>query len=189
LLKFCGPYALVSAGVLFAICFAEAKMGLKFFSGWNSVFFYVFYFLFGMGIGVQELSNSHFTVEYFDYLEWQTGDRMEAIQGIIPGWVNTLISTGKEIAIPFLVSGVGVLSSLEGDLVKTMQAQPNYLNTCLWLLGFTVFGYALSNVLKAIILKLFYDVEGEKKEQMYRELAVMRAERHKENEAVAQETV
>ncbi|MBQ9880914.1 MAG: MFS transporter [Clostridia bacterium] len=189
LLKFCGPYSLISAGVLFLICFVEAKMGLQFFSGWNSVFFYVFYFLFGMGIGVQELSNSHFTVEYFDYLEWQTGDRMEAIQGIIPGWVNTLISTGKEIAIPFLVSGVGVLSSLEGDLVKTMQAQPNYLNTCLWLLGFTVFGYALSNVLKAIILKLFYDVEGEKKEQMYRELAVMRAERHKENEAVAQETV
>ena len=35
---------------------------------------------------------------------------------------------------------------------------------------------------KSIVLKLFYDIEGEKKEQMYRELAVMREERHKENE-------
>ncbi|MEE0980693.1 MAG: MFS transporter, partial [Acutalibacteraceae bacterium] len=53
LLKFCGPYSMVSAGILFAICFVEAKMGIMFFSGWNSIFFYVFYFLFGVGIGVQ----------------------------------------------------------------------------------------------------------------------------------------
>ena len=37
---------------------------------------------------------------------------------------------------------------------------------------------------KAIILKTSYDVEGEKKEQMYRELEQIRAERHKENENV-----
>ena len=30
-----------------------------------------------------------------------------------------------------------------------------------------------------------YDVEGEKKEQMYRDLEVMRSERHEENEAIA----
>ena len=188
LLKFCGPYAIVSAGVLFTICFVEAKFGLMFFSGWNSIFFYFFYFLFGVGIGIQELSNSHFTVEYFDYLEWQTGDRMEAIQGIVPGWINTAINTLKEIAIPFMVAAVGVLSSEEGNLVKTMQAQPNYLNTCLWLLAFVVFGYALSNMLKAIILKTLYDVEGEKKEQMYRDLEVMRAARREENAVLTEET-
>ena len=77
------------------------------------------------------------------------------------------------------------MSSAEGDLVKTMQAQPTYLNTCLWLLAFLLFGYTLANVLKAIILKTMYDVEGEKKEQMYRDLEVMRAERHEENEAIA----
>lgn len=188
LLKFCGPYAMVSAGVLFLICFAEAKMGLMFFSGWNSIFFYVFYFLFGVGIGIQELSNSHFNVEYYDYLEWQTGDRMEAIQGIVPGWINTGINYLKELAIPFLIAWVGYQSSAEGDLVKTMQAQPTYMRTCLWLLAFLVFGYALSNLLKALILKTLYSIEGEKKAEMYAELAEMRAERHKENEAIAQET-
>ena len=79
---------------------------------------------------------------------------------------------------------MGYESSEEGDLVKTMQAKPDYLNTCLWLLGFLLFGYALSNLLKAIVLKTLYDVEGEKKEQMYKELAEMRAARHEENQSV-----
>ena len=187
LLKFCGPFALISGGVLFGACFLEAKLGLMFFSGWNSIFFYVFYFIFGVGIGIQELSNSHFVVEYYDYLEWQTGDRMEAIQGIIPGWVQTGLNYIKELLIPFMIAWVGYQSSAEGDLVKTMQAQPTYMRTCLWLLAFMVFGYALSNMLKAIILKTLYNVEGETKAQMYRDLEKMRAERHQENEEIVAE--
>ena len=182
LLKFCGPYSLILAGVLFGICFVEAQFGIMFFSGWNSIFFYLFYFIFG--IGIQELSNSHFNVEFFDYLEWETGERMEAIQGIVPGWISTGLNYLKELAIPFMIAWVGYQSSAEGDLVATMQAQPTYLKTCLWILAFLVFGYALANVLKAIILKTSYDIEGEKKEQMYRELEKMREERHKENESV-----
>ena len=109
LLKFCGPYSLVSACVLFGICFFEAKMGIMFFSGWNSIFFYVFYFIFGIGIGIQELSNSHFNVEFLDYLEWQCGERMEAVHGIIPGWINSGFNYLKEISIPFMIcSSVGV---------------------------------------------------------------------------------
>lgn len=185
LLKFCGPYSLVSAGILFTICIVEAKMGLMFFEGWNSVFFYAFYFLFGVGIGVQELSNSHFNVEYYDYLEWQTGDRIEAIQGVIPGWINTAINYAREMIIPFMIAWVGYESSSKGNLVETMQAKPDYMNTCLWILGFLLFGYTLSNVLKAIILKTLYNVEGERKEQMYKDLEKMRAERHKENEKIA----
>lgn len=185
LLRLCGPYAMISATVLFMICFVEAKMGLMFFSGWNSIFFYVFYFLFGVGIGIQELSNSHFNVEYFDYLEWQTGDRMEAIQGIVPGWVQSALNYIKELMIPFMIAWVGYKSSAEGDLVATMQAEPTYMKTCLWLLAFILFGYAISNTLKAIILKTMYDIEGEKKEQMYRELTKMREERHKENELIS----
>ena len=184
LLKFCGPYSLISAGILFGICFVEAQFGIMFFSGWNSIFFYVFYFIFGIGIGIQELSNSHFNVEFFDYLEWETGERMEAIQGIVPGWISTGLNYLRELAIPFMIAWVGYQSSAEGDLVATMQAQPTYLKTCLWILAFLVFGYALANVLKAIILKTSYDIEGEKKEQMYRELEKMREERHRENESV-----
>ncbi len=182
LLKFCGPYSLISAGILFAICFVEAKFGIMFFTGWNSIFFYVFYFIFGIGIGIQELSKSHFDVEFYDYLEWQTGERMEAVQGIIPGWVNSACNYLKDLAIPYMLAWAGYMSSAEGDLVKTMQAQPTYLDTCLKILAFLLFGYTLSNVLKAIILKTSYDIEGEKKEQMYRDLEKMREERHKENE-------
>lgn len=185
LLKFCGPYSLISAGILFGICFVEAQMDIMFFNGWNSIFFYVFYFIFGIGIGIQELSTSHLNVEFFDYLEWETGERMEAIQGIVPGWIMTALNYLKELAIPFMIAWVGYQSSAEGDLVATMQAQPTYLTTCLWILAFLVFGYALANVLKSIILHTSYDIEGEKKEQMYRELEIMRAERHNENESVS----
>ena len=188
LLKFCGPYSIVSAGILFLICFVEAKFGLYFFSGWNSIFFYVFYFVFGVGIGIQELSASHFDVEYFDYLEWQTGDRMEAIQGIVPGWINTGINYLKELAIPFLIAWVGYEASTEGDLVKTMQAQPTYLKTCLWLLAFLLFGYAFANLFKAIILKTLYNGEGETKQQMYKDLEEIRAARHAENLETAYQT-
>lgn len=181
LLKFCGPYSLISAGVLFAICFVEAQFGIMFFNGWNSIFFYVFYFIFGVGIGIQELSTSHLNVEFYDYLEWETGERMEAIQGIVPGWIQTGLNYLKELAIPFMIAWAGYQSSAEGDLVATMQAQPTYLKTCLWILAFLVFGYAFANLLKSIILKFFYDVEGEKKEQMYRDLERIRAERHEEN--------
>jgi hypothetical protein len=45
-------------------------------------------------------------------------------------------------------------------------------------------------MLKAIILKTLYNVEGEKKEQMYKDLEQMRAARHAENEQIVQnETV
>ena len=186
LLKFSGPYALISASVLLGICFVEAKMGLMFFSGWNSIFFYFFYFVFGIGIGIQELANSHFNVEYYDYLEWQTGDRMEAVQGIVPGWIQSALTYIKELMIPFMIAWVGYQSSAEGDLVATMQAQPTYMKTCLWLLAFLLFGYVISNTLKAIILKFSYDIEGEKKEQMYRELAEMRELRHIENEEISE---
>ena len=184
LLKFCGIYTPVSALILFGICFIEAQFGIRFFEGWNSIFFYVFYFIFGLGIGIQELSNSHFNVEFLDYLEWQTGDRIEAIQGIVPGWINSFCNYVKDVSLPFMVAAVGYLSSVEGDLLKTMQAQPNYLNVCLWILAFLLFGYTTANVLKALILKFFYDIEGEKKEKMYSELDAMRAKRHEENEAM-----
>lgn len=181
LLKFCGIYSTISAGLVVGTCLLESKMGIYFFNGWNSIFFYVFYFIFGIGIGIQELSTSHFTVEFYDYLEWQTGERLEAVQGVVPGWINSGFLYVKELLIPYILAWIGYKSSVDGDLVKTMQAEPTYLDTCMWLLVLLAFGYALSCVLKALILKFLYDVEGEKKQQMYRELEEIRRARHEEN--------
>jgi hypothetical protein len=111
---------------------------------------------------------------------------MEAIQGIVPGWINSGCNYLKELAIPFIIAWAGYMSSAEGDLVATMQAQPTYLDTCLKILAFLLFGYTLANVLKAIILKTSYDIEGEKKEQMYRDLERIRSERHTENLSVGE---
>jgi len=175
--------------------YGEKVAGINFWEGWTAVFFYVFYFLFGVGVGFQELANSHFTVEYYDYLEWQTGERMESVQGIIPGWGTSALTFAKDLLIPYILVWVAYPTSDDSslDLVDVIKnriasgelSSQSYLSTCLWLLALLVFGYAASNLLKALILKFFYDVEGEKKEKMYEELKVIRSERHAQNEAVA----
>ncbi|MCR5782697.1 MAG: MFS transporter [Clostridia bacterium] len=186
LLRFCGIYSMACAIIIFATCGIQSAKGIYFFEGWNSIFFYLFYFLFGVGIGVQELSTSHFTVEFNDYLEWETGQRLEAIHGVVPGWLTAFLNYIKELLIPYMLAWTGYKSSQTGDLVETMQAEPGYLKTCMWLLAFLVFGYAIANLIKAIVLKFLYDVEGEKKVQMYEDLSKMRIERHSENEETAQ---
>ena len=194
ILRFCGVYSLIAACVLFGICYAEKGMGINFWEGKTAILFYIFYFIFGVGVGFQELSQTHFNVEYLDYLEWQTGERMEAVQGIIPGWINSALTYAKDLLIPFMLVWVAYPTSKDStldliDVIKQRIAsgeltQDSHLRTCLWLLAFLVFGYALSSVLRALILKLFYNIEGERKEQMYRELEEMRAKRHEENEAI-----
>lgn len=214
ILRFCGVYSLFASILLFGICYAEKAMGLYFWKGWIAAFFYVFYFFFGVGVGFQELSTSHFNVEYYDYLEWQTGERLEAVQGIIPGWINSGFTYIKDMLIPFVLVWIayptsdkagldsliqkkiaeGAFESADSleliDIIKLrieagLTTESGYLNTCLWLLALLVFTYALSNLLKAIILKFFYNVEGETKQKMYEELDEMRKKRHEENEGVA----
>ena len=192
ILKFCGAYSMIAAVVLFGLCYGEKVMGINFWEGKTAILFYIFYFLFGVGVGFQELSLSHFNVEYFDYLEWQTGERMEAVQGIIPGWINSGFTYIKDLMIPFMLVWVSYPTSDDRtkDLVDVIKARiasgelsnESYLRTCLWLLAFLVFGYALTNLLRALIIKFFYDIEGEKKEQMYKELEEIRRNRHAENE-------
>lgn len=195
ILRFCGIYSLAAAGVLFGLCYGEKCMGINFWEGGTAIFFYIFYFLFGVGVGFQELSTSHFTVEYYDYLEWQTGERLEAVQGIIPGWINSGLTYAKDILIPYLLVWVAYPTSDDKtldlvDVIKNRIAsgelmQSSFLTTCMWLLAFLVFGYALTNLLRAIILKFFYNVEGDVKTKMYEELEEIRKARHQENEAIS----
>lgn len=212
ILRFCGVYSLAASLLLFGICYAEKGLGIYFWEGWTAIFFYIFYFFFGVGVGFQELSTSHFNVEYYDYLEWQTGERLEAVQGIIPGWVNSGFTYIKDILIPYILVWIAYpTSNTDGlnaiiaqkisagefedagslelvDIIKLrieagLLTENSYLNTCLWLLALLVFTYALTNLLKAIILKFLYNVEGETKDKMYEELEEMRLTRHDENEA------
>lgn len=172
MLKFTGLYSMVAAALIFIAVIVTKEFGTVFF---------VFYFFFGIGVGFQELSTSHLTVEFNDYLEWETGERLEAIHGVVPSWITNVLNYIKSAFIPYMIAWIGYKVSDTGDLVETMKATPGYWRTCLWLLAFLVFGYALSNFFKAVILKFGYDIEGEKKVQMYAQLEDMRKSRHEEN--------
>lgn len=192
ILTFCGFYSMGAAILLFGACYIEKCLGLYFWQNWWAVFFYAFYFLFGIGVGLQELSNSHFTVEYYDYLEWQVGERIESVQGIIPGWINSAFGYAKDMIIPFVIAWIAYPTNDDSkvELIDVIQkrlstgelTKGQYLSTCLWLVALLVFTYALCNVFKALIIKFFYSVEGEEKEKMYRELAEIREKVHEENE-------
>ena len=199
IIKFMGFYATAAAAMLFGVCYIEKCMGLYFWKSWYAAFFYAFYFIFGIGVGLEEMSNSHFAVEYNDYLEWQTGERLEAVQGIIPGWINSGFTYARDLLIPFIISWIAypigddstkeLIDIIEERIANGVLLKSDYLNTCMWLLALLVFGFALTNILRALILKFLYNVNGEKKVQMYKELEVMRAQRHEENEALTNDAV
>lgn len=190
ILKFCGFYSMAAACLLFGICFAEREMGLHFWEEWYAAFFYVFYFVFGIGVGLQELSNSHYTVEFYDYLEWQTGERIESVQGIIPGWINSGFTYIKDMLVPMILvwiaypvsddSTIELVDYIKNQIGLGNMTEDGYLNTCMWLLALLVFGYAISNVLRAVVIKFLYNVEGDNKKKMYEELNEIRAQRHQE---------
>lgn len=172
ILKFTGVYSLFSALLAFFSVYITGDFG---------VLFFICYFLFGMSLGFYELSQSHMTVEFNDYLEWETGERLEATQGVVPGWINSALSYGKSILIPYALVWIGYKTSDSGNLVETMKVEPTYFKTCLWLLALLVFGFAASCMLRAVVLHTMYDIDGEKKKRMYEELSEMRVKRRNEN--------
>lgn len=186
MLKFCGIFTPICAVFAFGSAWLTTIGGQ--FMRLNFLF-YLAYFLFGTTIGLQELSNTYFNVEYQDYLEWQTGERLEAIQGLVPGWITSFINYVKGLAIPVVVAlwAYPTGSTEESELTNIAQAAGvvSYNRLSLSLLALMFFGYAISNLVKALLLFFVYDIEGDKKTQMYAELTEMRKQRHIENEQIA----
>lgn len=174
LLKFVGFYTMV-AGVL---CFLTVYFG-----GFNWGY-YITYFLFGMNFGLAELSESHWLVEINDFLEWKTGERQEAIQGVIPGWITSgLCWIRSGVLIPLVILPlIGYNTALEGDsLLEYMKAQPNYDSTCVWLLAFALFGISLMRLITALSIILLYRMPPDEQKKMYEELNVIRQKINMEN--------
>ena len=59
MLKFTGLYSMVAATLIFIAVVLTKEFG---------IIFFIFYFFFGIGVGFQELSTSHLTVEFNDIL-------------------------------------------------------------------------------------------------------------------------
>lgn len=75
-----------------------------------------------------------------------TSKKCKLFNNVVPGWVNSACVYLRDLVIPFMITWAGYVSSAEGDLVATMQAQPTYFDTCLKIFAFLLFGYTLANV-------------------------------------------
>ncbi len=174
ILNIMGIYAPITAcATFFSVYFTR---------NFSSILFFICYFFFGISFGLADMAKGHLDVEFNDFLEWKTGERVEAVQGVIPGWIGSGLSYGRSILIPFMLVWIGYETNTGSiNLMEYMKAQPNYESTCLWLLAFALFGTALQYLLRAILLTFFYDIKGKNKIRMYEELSVLRAKRHQEN--------
>ncbi len=185
LLKIAGVYMPVMGLFTFFAVFFTHEFG---------ILFYIAYFLFGLSFGIAELSTGHLDAEFNDFLEWQTGERLEAVQGVIPNWIKTGLTYVRDIMVPYMIAWVGyqTIASDEYDsLMEYMKTLETYDSTCLWILAFALFGVSLSYLFRTVILTFMYDVDGDRKKKMYEELSVMRAKKSVESvegEAVATKT-
>lgn len=179
ILQFAGIYTAL-AGVA---CFITV-----FFTGFG-VGYYITYFLFGISFGLSELSENHWLVEINDYLEWKTGERQEAIQGVIPGWITSGLGWLKSgVLIPMVMLPlIGYATNAPGNnsYMEYMQQQPTYSSTCNWLLAFALFGVSLSRLATTLVITFMYRLNDDDRKQMFDELSVMRRKRAAENLAIS----
>lgn len=169
ILQIVGLYTPLSA----ILCFVTT-----YFTGFGSGY-YITYFLFGLNFGFAELATNNWTVEFNDYLEWKTGKRQEAIQGIIPEWINQGLGLLKSgVIIPLVILPLIGYKTGSGDsYLEFMKAQPGYEDTCNWLLAFALFGISITRLLNSFIITFLYKMPKNDEKLMIEELEVIRKNR------------
>ncbi|NLT18614.1 MAG: hypothetical protein GXY10_04320 [Clostridiales bacterium] len=145
------------------------------------IWFYLTYFMFGFYFGFENLCFSHITAEVNDYIEWKTGERLEAVSALVPNYANSLLHLGRTLIIPYLLMWVGYVAASEGsDLLESNRANPNYEQTARWLLIFATVGIGIGAAIGSILF-FFYGINKKTREQMYKDLDEIRKKRCQNN--------
>jgi len=145
------------------------------------IWFYITYFMFGFYFGFENLCFSHINAEVNDYIEWKTGERLEAVSSLVPNYANSLLHLGRSLIIPYLMMWVGYVAATEGsDLLESNRANPNYEQTARWLLIFATIGIGIGAAIGSILF-FFYGINKKTREQMYKDLDEIRKKRCEDN--------
>ena len=109
--------------------------------------------------------------EAIDYGEWQNGYRTEAMAGVVKGLARKLVATFTN---GFSSALLGIIGYKQGLKPKQQSDRTERL-----LFTMTTLLPAATGLI-GIIPKLFYNIDSETRERMYKELAIRRAETAKE---------
>ncbi len=111
--------------------------------------------------GIKKVIPEEMRNEAIDYGEWKNGFRSEGMTGVAKGLVTKMVSTVKSFIQPLLLKQFGY------DPNSTIGAQTERAQYALfWMCTLLP---VVTGIL-SIIPKLFYDLQGEKRERMYLEL-------------------
>ncbi len=111
--------------------------------------------------GIKKVIPEEMRNEAIDYGEWKNGFRSEGMTGVAKGLVTKMVNTVKNFIQPLLLKQFGYdPNATQG--AQTEQAQYALFWMCTLL-------PVVTGIL-SIIPKLFYDLQGEKRDRMYAEL-------------------
>lgn len=129
--------------------------------------------------GIRSVIPEEMRNEAIDYGEWKNGYRNEGLTGVAKGLPGKLISTFGATIRTLILSKVGYVegAGFGGQTEKTEYS-------LFWMC--TILPVVTS--IFSIVPKLFYDLSGEKKEKMYRELYERRMQTAKQVEAFNEES-
>ncbi len=111
--------------------------------------------------GIRKVIPEEMRNEAIDYGEWKNGFRSEGMTGVAKGLVTKLVNTAKNSIQPLLLKQFGYdPNASQGN--QTPQARHALFWMCTLL-------PVITGIL-SLVPQLFYDLQGEKRERMYREL-------------------
>jgi len=111
--------------------------------------------------GIRKVIPEEMRNEAIDYGEWKNGFRSEGMTGVAKGLVTKLVNTAKNSIQPLLLKQFGYdPNASQGH--QTPQARHALFWMCTLL-------PVVTGIL-SLVPQLFYDLQGEKKDRMYREL-------------------
>ncbi len=140
------------------------------------VVYAIFHGLNALNNGPAEVFNSEINREIQDYTEYMTGERPDGSIGILTGLIHKVTAPLNAAFTVFLFKWSGYDATIP-MLPWSQGSTEVYQKVFFLFVGINI----IKNVVQAVPL-LFYDLTGEKRENMYRELNARRAMMTKENE-------
>ncbi len=121
--------------------------------------------------GIRKVIPAEMSNEAMDYCEWKNGFRTEGMTGTAKGLATKLVGTISGTIKPILMKKIGYE---QGKQIGTQTDKTKY-----YLFAMCTIIPIVTGIL-GIIPKFFYDLGGEKREQMYEELLARRSATQKE---------